>query len=286
MKRHLFNIINIKKLATGLAVAGICGVSMASHAASTSKPAPIQVMIVGAYHMGNPGLDLNNAKVDSVLTPEKQAQIAEATNRLAKFKPNKIAVEMVSKQADMTTSDYAKFTPESLKTDANEIAQIAYRLANQLGHKVVYAIDEQSKTIDYFPFDKVQEFAKSNNQTDKLAPGRDWGARVTAEFERDQKTKTVRQLLREINQPSRAKEEMDIFYYPLLAIGDKNTLVGAELNAAWYQRNAKIFAKLHQIAKPGDKILVVFGAGHNYWLRHFVKEMPGYQLVDVVSYLK
>jgi hypothetical protein len=258
------------------------------HAAPVTKTkvAPIQVMILGAYHMGNPGLDLNNAKVDNVLTPDKQKQLVDVANRLAKFRPNKIAVEMTPVSADMTTSDYLKFNAESLKTDANEIAQIAYRLANQLGHKVVYAVDEQSKTISYFPFDKVQEFAKTNNQTDRLTLGREWGARVTAEFERDQKIKTVRQLLIDINKPSRAAEEMGIFYYPLLAIGDTNSQLGAELNAAWYQRNAKIFAKLHQVAKPGDKILVVFGAGHNYWLRHFVKEMPGYQLIDVATYLK
>jgi hypothetical protein len=73
---------------------------------------------------------------------------------------------------DMTTTDFDKFTPDSLKSDANEIIQIAYRLANQLGHKVVYAIDEQSETIDYFPYDKVDAFAKANQQEALLTAGR------------------------------------------------------------------------------------------------------------------
>lgn len=248
--------------------------------------APIEVMIVGAYHMGNPGRDVNNAKVDSVLTAEKQKQLVEAVNRLAKFKPNKIAVEMIADRGDMTTTDFDKFTPASLTTDANEIAQIAYRLANQLGHKVVYAIDEQSKTIDYFPYDKVEEFAKANNQENLLAPGRAWGARITADFEKAQKSSTVQQLLLNINAPQRAMEEMNEFYYPLLAIANEKSQPGAELNSGWYQRNAKIFAKLNLVAKPGDKILVLYGAGHNYWLRHFVNLMPGYRLVDVIPYLK
>jgi hypothetical protein len=244
------------------------------------------VMIVGAYHMGNPGLDVNNVKVDSVLTPEKQKQLAEAVSRLAKFKPNKIAVEMVAKQPDMTAGDFEKFTPASLLTDANEITQIGYRLAHQSGHKVVYAIDEQSETIDYFPYDKVEAFAKANNQDTLMEPGREWGKRVTAEFEKAQKSKTVRQLLLDINRPQRAIDEMRLVYYPFLAIGDQKSQVGAELNAGWYQRNAKIFAKLNFVAKPGDKVLVLFGAGHNYWLRHFVNEMPGYKLIDVTQYLK
>jgi Family of unknown function (DUF5694) len=248
--------------------------------------APIEVMIVGAYHMGNPGLDVNNVKVDSVLTPEKQKQLVEAVNRLAKFKPNKIAVEMVAKQPDMTAGDFEKFTPASLLTDANEITQIAYRLANQLGHKVVYAIDEQSETIDYFPYDKVEAFAKANSQENLMAGGLEWGKVATAEFEKAQKTKTVTQLLLEINKPQRAMDEMRLIYYPFLGIGDQKSQVGAELNAGWYQRNAKIFAKLNLVAKPGDKILVLFGSGHNYWLRHFVNLMPGYKLVDMVPYLK
>jgi len=260
--------------------------SGASHAKPAAKDAPIQVMIVGAYHMGNPGLDVNNAKVDSVLTPEKQRQISDAVNRLAKFKPNKIAVEMVADQADMTTSNFAKFSEESLKKDANEITQIAFRMASQLGHKVVYAIDEKSETIDYFPYNKVVEFAKANNQQAILETGDAYGKRWTSEFEREQKIKTVSQLLANINKPSYGQTEMAQFYYPLLAIGDSKTQNGAELNAAWYQRNAKIIAKLHQTAKPGDKIMVLFGAGHNYWLRHFIKEMPGYQLVEAYNYLK
>jgi hypothetical protein len=31
-------------------------------AAQTEKQAPIQIMILGTYHMGNPGLDLHNVK--------------------------------------------------------------------------------------------------------------------------------------------------------------------------------------------------------------------------------
>ncbi len=46
--------------------------------------------------------------------------------------------------------------------------QIAYRLAHRLGQKMVYAIDEQSDTIDYFPFDKVQSYAKAHHQTAAL----------------------------------------------------------------------------------------------------------------------
>ena len=56
-------------------------------------PAPVQVMILGTYHFGNPGLDLHNMKSESVLTPGRQKELDDIATRLAKFNPTKIAVE-------------------------------------------------------------------------------------------------------------------------------------------------------------------------------------------------
>ncbi len=53
----------------------------------------------------------------------------------------------------------------------------------------------------------------------------------------------------------------------------------------WYLRNAKMFGKLTNIAKPGDRVLVVVGSGHAYWLRHFAGSTPGFRTVDPVPFL-
>ncbi len=87
-----------------------------------------------------------------------------------------------------------------------------------------------------------------------------------------------------VNDPAGLQGNMDS-YYGMLTIGDRDTQAGADLNAAWYLRNAKIFGKLMQVAKPGDRVLVVFGSGHGYWLRHFASQVPGYRSVDVMPYL-
>ena len=72
----------------------------------------------------------------------------------------------------------------------------------------------------------------------------------------------------------------------MLAIGGGTDWVGADLNAAWYLRNAKIHAKLMKLVKPGDRIVVLYGAGHNYWLRDLVRTTPGLVLVEPRSYLR
>ncbi len=247
---------------------------------------PVEVMVLGSYHFGNPGLDTHNIQVDSVLTPDKQAQIQAVANALIRFRPTKVMVERQSDAADLATSAYARFTPAELAKVPNEIDQIGFRIAKMAGLKTVEGIDEQTGPgePDYYPYDKLQETASRFGQTSRLdsanAPIKAW----LAKFERDQKTQTVAQLLIRVNSDPNYTS-MDT-YYSWLAVGDKDTQTGADLAAGWYLRNAKIFGKLMHVVRPGDRVLVVYGAGHGYWLRHFAERTPGFRFVDPIPYLK
>ncbi len=108
-------------------------------------------------------------------------------------------------------------------------------------------------------------------------------------FEAAQKTSTVGQLLQRVNDPAGIWGNNDS-YYGMLTIGDRDTQTGADRNAMWFLRNAKIFGKLMQIAPPGGstpaRVLVVYGGGHGFWLRHLASLTPGYRNIDVMPYLK
>jgi len=249
-------------------------------------PAVVQVMVLGTYHFGNPGQDLHNLKVDSVLTPAKQRELEEVAMRLAKFKPIKIAVEALSNRPDLALNKFDEFSPDKLNTNPDERVQIAFRLARLLGHKTVYGIDEQSDSVDYFPFGKVEAFAKENAQTERLTELRDRVDRKMKTMEAAQRVKSVRLMLSDLNEPDAIQADHRDFYYPLLRFGNQKEQPGADLNAAWYQRNAKIFAKLSQISQPADRVLIVFGSGHSFWLRHFVQNTPGFELVESNDYLR
>jgi hypothetical protein len=246
----------------------------------TPAPTRIQVMVLGTYHFDNPGQDLHNMKVDSVLTPAKQAELADVASRLAKFNPTKIAVEALSDRPDFASNKFDGFTSEKLITDPDERTQIAFRLADQLGQKSVYGIDEQSKTIDYFPFDKVETYAKAHEQGAALSRMQEKVGQMMKQMETAQKTKPIRVMLADVNEPARVLSDHQNFYYAPLSLANEKEQPGAELNAAWYQRNAKIFAKITQITQPGDRVLVVFGSGHAFWLRHFVQNTTGFQLIE------
>jgi hypothetical protein len=255
-------------------------------ASDPPKPESVQVLVLGTYHFGNPGRDLHNMQVDDVRTPAKQAELADVAARLAKFKPTKIAVEAISDRTDFAYAKYDGFVPEMLTKNSDERVQIGFRLAKNLGLKIVYGIDEQSETIDYFPYGKVESFAKEHNQAELLTKLGEQAQGMMKEMEAAQKTTPINRMLARMNDPAQIAADNREFYYALLRVGDGTAQPGAELNGGWYLRNAKIFSKLSQITQPGDKVVVLFGAGHAYWLRHFAQNTPGFTLIEAADYLR
>ena len=255
--------------------------------AIAAAPPPVEVMVVGAYHFGNPGLDTNNMKADSVLTPQRQAELERVAKALAGFKPTHVMVEMQSEAPNFAIAEYDRFGPEMLAKEANEIVQIGYRTARVAGVKTINGIDEQPKNgePDYYPYDKVQETAMKFGQSAQLEALNAPVAAAIKALEIEQKSLSVAQMLIKVNDPVGVHADMNS-YYGMLPIGDRNEQTGADLNAGWYLRNAKIFGKLMQVAKPGDRVLVIYGGGHGYWLRHFASLVPGYRNVDVMPYLE
>lgn len=255
--------------------------------AGDAKPGPVDVMIVGTYHFASPGLDIHNPQVDDVLKPGRQREIAAITAALAEFKPTKILVERVAATPDLVDPGFAAFTAGDLSTKRSERVQIAYRLARQMGHAKVFAIDEQPEDgePDYFPFGKLVEWAAANGAKPRVDSVIAAGGSIAKRIEEAQAKGSIAATLRMINSPE-ADLEAQGFYYETLGIGDARNQPGADLNAMWYLRNAKIFAKLDLVAEPGDRLLVIYGAGHNYWLRHFASHASGYRSIDPTPYLE
>ena len=75
------------------------------------------------------------------------------------------------------------------------------------------------------------------------------------------------------------------FYPSMLLIGEGEEQPGPELLAAWYLRNAKIVNKLAQVTRPGDRVVVVYGAGHLALMRQMIADAPGMELEPVLPYL-
>lgn len=241
----------------------VAALALAAVPAAAAEDQPIQVMVLGSWHFGNPGQDVVNVEAEDVRTPARQRELAAIADALAEFRPTKIMVEKVAKSPELVDEAYAAFAPALLRERRDERVQIGYRLAHKLGHRQVYAIDEQpgEGEPDYFPFPKVMAHARVHSQMARLEAAL---AEVEAQkkaFEESQSRTDLATLLLRENEPGPWKTGIG-GYYKMLGVGNTEEQPGAELNAYWYMRNAKIFGKLMTVAEPGDRILVIFGTSH------------------------
>ena len=252
-------------------------------------PAPetVKVMVLGMYHFANPGLDMVNTEVDDVLAPRRQDEIKVLVDVLAEWQPTRIAVENQAQAPNFEIPEYQD-TEELLRTERSESVQVGYRLARMLGHGKVYGYDERpgDGEPDYFPMGKVQQFAQANGGAELLGQLFAEVQAMAAEEEAKLPNQSIAQSLITHNDTAAVSAMHDRLYYSLLKIGDGDQQPGAELNAYWYMRNAKMFAKIDMIAEPGDRVLVLAGSGHATWLKHFVQRMPGYTLVEAFPYIE
>ncbi len=272
-----------------LAVVAGCASTHAENAVEKSspsaKPDEIQVMILGTYHMAGSTSDLINVEAQSVRTERRQQELAELANALAEFNPTVVVTERVTEAPDYIDPKYAEFTDATLLESENERVQVAYRLAERTGVTRVYGIDEQPSAgePDYFPFDKVMEHANATGQQDAMGAFLAGMQKIVEDFTAETAEDHIALKLLKINTGPMSAPD---FYYALSEFDQGEDQPGAELQAYWFMRNAKIWSKLMDVTQPGDRIVVVYGAGHKYWLEHMADHTDGYVLVDPAPFLE
>jgi uncharacterized protein DUF5694 len=271
----------MKKLLGALALA--CALAQTVIAAPLVAPegAPIDVVVLGTFHFDNPGRDIANVQVDDVLAKKRQAEIGAILDGLARFNPTKVAVESQRRQAGTNFSEkYPIYRTGKMEPSRNEVVQLGFGLAARLGHANVYAVDVDGD----FPFDAVMAFAKKTGHDAKLGAAiaaiQAWTTDLSAQL----KTKTLGQTLRFINEPASVVEG-NAFYLDTLRYGALDEQPGANLVSSWYARNFNICARIVQIAEPGDRILIVYGSGHAFLLRHCLGGVPGWHVKEANDYL-
>lgn len=244
------------------------------------KPqARAQIMILGVYHFGNPNLDYVKSNVDDHLSAKRQQQIAEVVEMLAKFKPTKIALEAVDGVSNVHR-DYEAYLKGQYTLSASERDQLGLRLAKQLGHKRVYAIDHQLG----MDVEGVIAAAQQSKDTAFLETFQ----RVIGELQELQKrqaTMTVREVLAVHNDPKNIVKGHDL-YLQMARVRNGDKFVGADVLAGWYQRNFRIYANLARVIEsPADRVLVIYGSGHSAILRELIESDANLQLVEPNDYL-
>ena len=247
-----------------------------------NKPA---LVILGTYHMATTTSNVINVDVDDVTSPERQKQMHELIDKLKKFNPTKIALECDYKNQSKVVKQYNEYLSGNFEFTRNEIHQIGYRLAKKSGHKKVYCTDWGIFPDD--PLYNYQTYSKQHPQLNEylndLHKDNNDIAKKSAE---EIASRTIIENLIAKNQ-TEANEKSHQGYFNFLRIGKGDEYVGANYLSWWYGRNLKILTNIIRFTEsPDDRILVVYGAGHNYLLNQFAKESGFYEVESPLKYLK
>ncbi|SRR5258708_3151992 len=237
--------------------------------AFSQAPARAEVLVLGVYHMANPGHDIFNTQADDVLVPKRQAEIEQLTATLKKFNPTKIAVE-ADVYSDRVPKSYADYLAGKHELTRNEIEQIGFRLAKELGHKTVYAVDVDGD----FPFQRVVNYAKASGRSKELeAMMSEIGGMVSAQ-NAYLASHTVLETLLYMNSDQKVAADVG-YYYREAQLGEPGDWAGADLVSEWFRRNMRIYTNVVKLAdSPNERVLVIFGSGHLGWLQHDFASNP------------
>jgi hypothetical protein len=248
--------------------------------AEHAKPA---VLLLGSYHMANPNRDAFNIQADDVLTPQRQSEMLACVERLTRFQPTRVALEVSADQADALNNQYQQYLMGAFTLPPDEWYQLGFRVAAALQHERVYPIDWNEGTGDSGP-DPIA-FAQAHQP--------ELYQQIMAASQRDVDETQARMATASISELLCWQNELDTLqashriYLMLSCIGMGKQYVGVEWVKGWYERNLKIFANLTRIVtSPQDRILVIYGAGHIPLLAQFIQDSGLYRQETVERYLR
>ena len=245
------------------------------------------VLLVGAGHWSNPGLDYHSPNFDDMLAPGRQREIAVALDHLARFAPTKVAIESMPGADDELNADYRQFRAGRLALTANERHQIGFRLATMLDHDQIHGIDWHNLEQP-IGWDDAIAVALAHGQRDLIATfasTNDHQEAGTNVAPSPIARKSVADLLIAASDPEALAIDHGV-YVDLALVGGGHDYVGADVVLRWYERNMKIFVNLARLmTSPSDRVLVVIGAGHLPLLSHFIDGSQRFDRVPVNAYL-
>lgn len=235
---------------------------------------PIEVLVLGVFHF------IQAPSYNAVDKPEQQKEIEALTNSLARFNPNKIVLEYLPEEQSHFDSLYQAYRNGKHELTVNERQQIGFRLADRLNHHSVYGIDYKRP----WGMDTVMTWAKRNQPEfiDFVQQWRNKHAQVDSVMHHNY---SISQIL-SFTATDTFLNSVQEMRMRTLEVGAGQNYIGLEPVSSVYKRNTRIFANLMKIAEAGDRILIVYGAGHSYYFNEFIDQHPYTTLVDPQNYLK
>lgn len=291
MRSQRFTLVH-GRLATILAAAALLGAGPLSAQAGGEFPGSgprARLLLLGTFHFAYPNRDVHvpGHRVD-VLAPDRQREVAEVVERLAAFRPTRVAVEADPAEQGRLDSLYRAWRAGTWSLEANETYQIGFRLAAMLGHARVWAVDAERH--DFFVRLAREQLAP--REAELLATDTVWRNRIARDRARADSLAararpTLRETLLAANHPDELARSHMAYHVGFFRFdGEPGGFLGADFVAGWYDRNLRIFRNLQRLTRsPEERILLVIGSGHVPLLRFIAGHSPEFELADPAEYL-
>lgn len=244
-----------------------------------------EVLLVGSFHFAYYGLDAHKTKEEdkvNVLSPERQAEMKKLVDYIAQFKPNKIAVEG-GRNSGYIIRRYEKYLKKPHKNRANEIDQIAFPLMKQFGLDTLYGVNSYGLSRDLYRHPDSAVLVPLMDSIYKdwdFSNNNEMSKRYSMLYDKDDELALNNSLL-DYFKHMNADKIIDRDWGAYL-VGDfrNGSYEGADALAMhWYSRNLRIMRNIQNITEPGDRILIIFGAGHMSILKYLFQCSPEYKLI-------
>ena len=249
---------------------------------ATAALAPVEVVLLGTFHFDDQGLDTwKPTHSFDALAEDRQRQIAALVDDLAAWGPDRVCIERRPEtQADVGRR-YAEYRAGELAPDPDEVVQIAFRLAARLDLAQVHAIDADGAWLE--PRVDPIDWAREHGRLEQLAtPLQKLQVESMQATDRFIDRADLRDILRFKNHPAVLRISHARYLVGPFHAADGRDHPGPDgFVTHWYNRNLRIFSNLRRVVRPGQKVLVLFGAGHMPILRECIEASPEFALTEV-----
>ena len=254
-----------------------------------NRPIP-QVLLVGTWHFNYPGLDAHVAAEENkmnIFSDQRQKELEELLDYLARFQPTKIAVEG-GRNSGYLIRRYEGWKAGTRPLGASEIDQVAIRLMSRFGLDTLYGVDAYPLLLEWRD---NRDSAAAPHYLDTLVSGHYFGGQdeISEKYARlyhYEDRLTVEHSLLDNFRYINSEKVLNRGFGAYLAGHFKSEgMQGPDaLSMFWFNRNLRIFRNIQNITEgPEDRILVLFGAGHIPILRYLFECTPEYELVEFGS---
>lgn len=234
------------------------------------------LLIIGTYHMANPGQDAINLAVDDPASPQRLQELGLLLDRLARYQPTRVAIEATYGRSPWLAR-YREYLAGTYQLGKNEIELVGFQLARRVGLTEVSAVDYPMWMDGRVP-DEIEY-----NWRPPAVEGSAAGSKATASPEEELlRRSTVLEYIRHLNSDEYMRTDHAVYMKFLRADTTSNSPF-AQTNQLtnWYKRNFRIFTNLYRISGPGpERVLLLIGSGHLKILRQLAIDSPDFCLVD------